>query len=271
MSVNIHGGRIIRAPLGRAYEMLMQAKPDAKAIGERLQEKWMVERAVDIIDTACLKGDEVEQPLMDAWKELLDRMKKIKATMQRDPQVDFEFDLWLFPLGRRTLLLVQSEQREMQDYVDGLPFVEPYAYWDSTDPDEDVERSEWRRRMRDWEKVLPRLGIPSDTCLTMVMFNSELAMPPSGSRIRPHIPSLEDRIARHASTRHVSETMNRLIEEKKIEDPEYKMTDFSLVFKAERIAREAHDRRNEIKAEIRTRLRRLKIEDIDIRKRHGRG
>lgn len=265
MSVKIYGGRIIRAPIGRAYQMLMEAKPGAIAIGERLQAKWMVERAVDIIDHARLKGEEAENPLFDAWQELVDKVKKLKAPgAGRDPSADFEFEAWLFPLRNRTLMMVQSEQREMQSWIDDLPFVERYGYWDNTDPDEDVSARQWRQRGKDWLEVLPWGSAPSDRCMTLVMFNDSMPMPASDEVVATLIPPVEGRLARAAANQHINEVYKALVAEEREKNPDFKPEGFSLFFKAERASRDDLKRREAIKAEIAHAILEVTVEDLSI-------
>ena len=264
MSIKIYKGRIIPAPIGRVYSMLMEAKPQAKEIGKALQDAWMTDRAVQLIDKASLEGGEVENPLLDAWSELLDKIKEIKNTGQRNPSVDFEFELWIFPLKTKTLVLPHTEQIQMVEWFDTLPFVQDYAYWDNSDKNDDIDEKEWQRRERDWHAVMPIGETPSERCLTFQMFNHELPMPPDKKAVERHIPSMEDRLKREARSRHFNEAYRRLLEEKQKEDTEYKPKNLNLFFAAEKIIRKEDQRRHEIIEEIRPILRNLKNKDIII-------
>jgi hypothetical protein len=56
MSVKIYAGRMIPAPIGRAYAMLMEAKPQAATLGRNLQIAWMAKRAAEMVDRARIDG-----------------------------------------------------------------------------------------------------------------------------------------------------------------------------------------------------------------------
>lgn len=232
MSTKIYGGRVIAAPIGRAYDMLLAVRPQAVAIGTGLQHEWMARRAVELIDAAALKGETVGMPIVSAWHDLLDGVREIRGTRRRNPDLDFEFELWLFPLARRTLMLVHTEQTRMREWVDALPFVRDHSYWDNTDRDETVDARTWASRRRDWERVLPGAGVPSDRSLTMTMFNHDFAMPPTASDALRHAPSLDQRIAAVARRRHIDEVYADMLEQARSEDPDYKPEGFGAIIEA---------------------------------------
>lgn len=72
-----------------------------------------------------------------------------------------KFELWLFSVGDQTLFMIHPEQVPMTDFIDALPFVEPYGYWDDTDPADDVSAEEWTQRAKDWEVAIPSGQTPS--------------------------------------------------------------------------------------------------------------
>lgn len=262
MSVKIYAGRMIPAPIGRAYEMLIEVRPQVAVMGRDMQNAWMAQRAVEIVDKAALAGETAASPLFNAWQELVDKIRDIRATRHRSPGEDFQFDLWLFPLGRRTLVIPHTEQEAFTGWLDRLPFVEKYEYYDNTDRPDEVDARTWRRRRSDWEKVLPWGGSASDTCLTMGMFNHEYFMVPQADEAMRHAPSLEARVATHARRRHVDETYGAMIEEARRDDPDFKPEGFGMFLDAEKQARDDEVRRAEIGAEIAGRLGVLTTQDL---------
>lgn len=249
MSTKIYGGRMIAAPIGRAYDMLLAVRPQAVEIGTDLQHEWMTRRAVELIDAAALKGEVADAPIFAAWQELLDGVREIRVSQRRRPDIDFEFELWLFPLGRRTLMLVHTEQSRMREWVDALPFVRDHSYWDNTDRDENVDARTWASRRRDWEKVLPGAGVPSDRSLTMTMFNHDFAMPVKASDALRHAPTLDARVAAVARRRHIDEVYAAMLEQARSEDPDYKPEGFGAIIEAIGRADRDDGRRTAIVAE----------------------
>jgi hypothetical protein len=263
MSTKIYGGRMIAAPIGRAYDMLLAARPQAVAIGTDLQHAWMARRAVELIDAAALKGEVVGMPIIAAWQELLDGVREIRSTQRRRPDIDFEFELWLFPLGRRTLMLVHTEQSRMREWVDALPFVVDHSYWDNTDRDEDVDARTWASRRRDWEKALPGAGVPSDRSLTMTMFNHDFAMPPKASEALRHAPTLDARVATLARRRHIDEVYSAMLEQARSEDSDYRPEGFGAIIEAIGRADRDDDRRAAIVAETAPLLEEMTVAMLD--------
>lgn len=267
MSTNIGNGRIIRAPIKRAYDLLINAKPEAEKIGRDAQIGWMAHHAADLIDKSDMTGEILPNaPLVEAWTALLDAEKEIKINGLRNPDCDFEFELWLFPVSNnRTMLIVQTERREFSQWLDGLGFVDNYAYWDSTDPDEAVSPQAWRRRQQDWERVLPHGSAISDRCLTMVMFNHQRPMPPSPKEAVSHITERRKRAERHAWPKHIGEIYERMLAERRELEPAYEPSGFSLYFEAEALARKDLNRRDQIVHKIHNQLRDISVDDLSHR------
>lgn len=263
MSVKIRAGRMIPAPLGRVYEMLLEARKESVSLGRSLQIAWMAKTAAGAIDRARLKGEEAEHPLHRAWCELLDRTLEIRKTMRRDADIDFQFELWLWPLTRqKTLIHVHTERSEFMQWFDALPFVRDYAYWDDTDPDENVDPRAWRARERDWQKVWPVGSSASDRCLNMVMFNHETPMPASADEAMPHIPAIGTRLSKAAMNRHIDEAYRARVEAELAADPDWKPDGFGIFFEAERAARADTARRAAITDEISPMIREIAAEDL---------
>lgn len=271
MSIKIRNGRVIRAPIGRVYDMLMQAKPEIGAIGRELEIGLMADMAARAVDMALLKDERPpEYPLFDAWTKLLDDIAEIRKTGYRNPRCDFSADAWIFPMSmRKTLVLLNTEQRRMQEWFDALSDVEDYAYWNDTDRDEGTSENEWRQRQQDWMRAMPIGSAPSDRCLTMTLYNPERAFMAKAEEALPLVKPLERRIDEHALNRHVQEVYDAMIALEREKDPDFKPDGFSMYFKAERTARTDMDRRAAIRAEVAGRLRPLTPEDLGPRPRAG--
>lgn len=84
------------------------------------------------------------------------------------PDLDLGCKVCIFPLEHKTLGLfagglgLSGKDHEM---FMRQPWVQDYAYWDSTDPDETVPPAEWKQRELDWDEALPGIGIPKNTGL----------------------------------------------------------------------------------------------------------
>lgn len=262
MSTKIHRGRVISAPLFRAYQMLMELKPEIGKMGEEMQHRWMVEAAVNMIDREAIKGSSINSPLIKAWTDLIDRHKACKATMRRDPEIDFEFDLWLFPLKTKTLLIVQTEQNEFLQFLDRQPFIEDYSYWDNADRNENITAEDWRKRKKDWDLVLPMGSAPSDRCLVMAMFNSDAIFPPDVKKALKYVPAMDRRIDTLTKSQHLNEVYSQLVEKAKSENPDYKPEGFGLYYNALEIVKKQEDRHTAIHTEISGILNKITSDDL---------
>jgi hypothetical protein len=262
MSISIHGGRRIDAPIGESYRLLMGLKEQAATTGRGLQVRWMARRAARMLDDATLKGEKVERPLHTAWCEMDDRQREVRRTQRRDPEIDFEFQLWLWPLADRTLVNVHTEQPEFRALIDGTTFVEDHAYWDNVDPDENVPADRWEERAQDWRDAWLIGAAASDRSLTMVMFNDALVMPARAEEAMPFVPSLDERLRTAAARRHIDEVYRAVIAERQSTEPGWKPEGFGTFFEAEGCAREDADRRSRITEELRHVIRPITAEDL---------
>lgn len=262
MSTKIYNGRLLAGSIGKVYDLLLEAKPEAKAIARRLEIAWMARRATAIIDDARIKGEEPRHPLGDAWQELMDRRRAIRREGQRDPGVDHEFEIWLFPRRGATLAIVNTEQRELRDWFDALPWVAEYAYYDNTDPPEEVTARQWDARRRAWDKALPGAGVPSERCLVFTMVSCEHIWFAEPAEALARVPPIGERLARVVDNRVREEHHARLTREEKERDPDFKPEGFSLFFKAVQAAKNDVEGRRAAEAEIAPFIRELTAQDL---------
>ncbi len=265
MSTKIYNGRIIRAPIGKVYDLLIEKKPEAVLIGRNLEIAWMAIRAAEKIDKARIEGEEKKGALFEAWTEMTDRISEIKKTQRRDPAVDIECELWLFPLKDQTLVIPNSEAKDLREWFDALSFVEDYAYWDNTDPDEDVDKKTWKQRERDWNKVLPGAGVPSDRCLIFALYQGGMVFPAEPEEAIKHIPPAEKRLTKIVRQEAVAEKFQAKCDAKKKENPEWKMEGFGLYFEAEKEALSDPEFLQAKREHLKTHVREITIADLSYR------
>ncbi len=209
MSTVIGNGRRIRHGMDETYALLMAAKPEATAIAAAIQTEWYAVRTSRMIDTARIAGETAKHPLHTAWIEMDDRRTSIRLSSRRDPAVDVDFELWLFPRGKDVLLIRNAEQRRLCEWFDALPFVDDHAWWDNADREESVSRGTWNARRRDWDAVLPPGSVPADRCLVMSLCGPD-RMPPDPravlSAIRPTAERIES-LAREQRANDIARTL----------------------------------------------------------------
>lgn len=86
---------------------------------------------------------------------LRDRAYGIKKTGMRDPDVDFSFDITVFPYGSACIYKLYTEQRTfIKLFEEIFLHVRDFHYQDSTDKPDDVMDEEWERRRIAWKYIL---------------------------------------------------------------------------------------------------------------------
>src|SRR3546814_10315192 len=121
------------------------------------------------------------------------------SSRRRVPQVDFDFEMTLHPFKGRVYGIAFSEQSDWLAAWMQKPGVEPFAYWDHTDPDEGLSRAEWRRRGRIWSAILDRNGgTPAMSGFTAQCTPPHAPSPKPAEVVR-QVASFEDRLNRVAS------------------------------------------------------------------------
>lgn len=260
MSTNIYNGRLLAGGFLEVYGWLLQAKEKAVELSYSLQTKWAVERAVAAIDKAKHSGTATTFTLSTAISELEDRQREVQKTGQRDPLVDFDFELWLFPYTEtETLCILNSEQPQLIKLFDEHSWVRDYSYWNSSDPDENVSDAEWDEREQAWNKVLPGAGVPSDRCLTLKM-SPTLPLryvPDVRKTFMRHVPSLDVRISRLASELHTAEVYSDILKE-----TDSSNFDFSTIMFANKQADSDKKRRAAIKKSLSAVIKKLTLDDL---------
>ena len=75
----------------------------------------------------------------------------------------FDFKVCYLPMKDKTLGIPYGENSVMTEAF--LKEVHDYGYWNNTDKPESVSEEEWKQREKDWDIVLPGIGIPSENGL----------------------------------------------------------------------------------------------------------
>ena len=153
--------------------------------------------AVNLIDLSWYwpetldNKEEAKSPAFSAWTIIQERKAKVKATGRRDPLVDDEFTLTVFPSSDGLLILPFTE-----NYISILKNnsrLKPFGYWDNTDPEEGAD---WDRRKLIWQEFLGNdfESSPARAGLTRE-YDQGCSMPYGYEEIKLHLPTLEQRAA----------------------------------------------------------------------------
>ncbi len=222
MSTKIYTGFAApRLSTRAALKVLGEARPALQALVDTKHRKLLARRMASFLDRWCLQQagliplpvteapEEPPKASRSTWwtvtEELEAEQAKCRAGHRREPLIDCdaELSLWIRPTGGRVLGMVQEERLGVRDVLIALPGFEDYAYWNNTDPDENVSSRAWRARGRAWDEVLDSETVP---VLSMRLQPGFAHL----EDVTPYLPSLEERLGHYATRRvqdeHLRET-----------------------------------------------------------------
>lgn len=198
MSTKIFNGYHFQGTIEEAYEEFLKIRPRVLEFAHKRTVSIMARHLAHTYDTACMKGETVRGLMVGSLDHIWDRQRKIVATRQRDPEVDFETSVVLYPVpilvDKHKGLLARffTEHEEITDLWEGIPKVHAYPYWNNTDRPEELTKRQWDQRARTWEKTLDRgPGMIFEFCGNF--YDNSLPVPMKDEVIAA-FPSFDDRV-----------------------------------------------------------------------------
>lgn len=162
------------------------------------------------------RGEDESCALSEATPSLLDRQSEVERSKRRDPQVNFTFSLSILPIDGGILGIPFVEQRNFLQILLEKDWVEPFGYWDNTDPDPSLSEEEWDERRRLWDKALSaHNGIPALNGFSADLVLMSQGGLPSAEEIATYIAenvSLEGRARRAALDDLIEERVRQRME-----------------------------------------------------------
>ena len=213
MSTFINGHRSA-APITQVHRSLVDLRKDAAEVGGRLIDHAMAHEVASRFDRISTGRVEIPEGQSTAaniasevFRETDKRFLEIGKSGHRDPGIDTSFDVYLFPDGDQTLVILNCEQREMIDLVVEQLSLTDHHWQNSTDRPEGLTAVVWNRRRKDWDRVMPT-GVPAHTCLVYNLFDGRPWMHTDRDRMWSHIPSVEERTGKIAKDIHIQANWN---------------------------------------------------------------
>jgi hypothetical protein len=231
MSTKIYNGFKFADPdLSVIHSHIMDWRKELRSLHQRAANAFVAEIAINIFDSERMRpGSQAgKTPLMDAITMLWDRQSELRKTQRRDPLVDFEFTISLMPFEGQVYGIVYTEQREWQSLWMGKPFILDFAYWDNTDPPEELPDDEWEERGRVWGEIFDDaiMSAPS-----MAGFNADCThdtLMPDTENVVAVLPTHEERVALRARFAAATARVERLKAEKGPPTTSFEGTESSL-------------------------------------------
>lgn len=199
MSTKIYNGRIHDKSLEDVYHQLIELKDEIAKMHDQEVYQYLARDVVRRIDS-----DQEDQAFYKALNDLELRQHKLKQSFGRDPAIDWDFEICLFPDEGRTLAIPYTEKREFLSAYDALEGISNYAFYDNTDEPEDISPDDWNKRGEHWDKVLGPNSIPASRCLTFQVVSNEIGKLYDPREMLKYIPTFESRLEQAARRLHIS-------------------------------------------------------------------
>lgn len=198
MSTKIYTGfKFKSSNIFEIFAELKSIREKAKVIMEESLSELIAVRSTTLLDRYCYFKEKFKKPpspVVDTWLELVERIKRVKQTNLRDPEVDFDFEVCVIPHGTEFLGIYFTEQKILSELLTTNPLFQDYAYWDNTDPDPNVTEEEWGVREATWEAALSNRAIKFSS-LTYSIIDSALDLPnPDAKQVLTKVPTLKKRL-----------------------------------------------------------------------------
>lgn len=134
MSMKVYTGwKIDTGDMQEVYRLIREIRPWARTYTEKMMDDFIALHDYN------------------AWQE---RAAKVRHTSQRDPEVDTQFQLCVYPRPGFIFGSVFCEMNSpFYEKWRELPGVKDFSYWNNTDRDEDVSEEEWDERKRWWDEI----------------------------------------------------------------------------------------------------------------------
>lgn len=195
-TVIANGVRFVSQDIFEIHHQLLQWRERVRVLASTAAAKHLAERAVFHHDRAVVKGEPLNKSwLGDAYDDLRDRQRKIKQTMERDPDVDFDFSLTLMPFEGAFYGMLFCEQTAWVRSFQRKGWTTPFSYWDGDRPSH-VSAGEWAERERVWDAIFDQGPRPTD-CGFSVDCTPQLGYP-TIEKVLKHVPTHATRVQRMA-------------------------------------------------------------------------
>lgn len=171
MSISLHNAFEVDFPdLETTYNTLAAFRARLETIGHNENIALHSREAVTCIDRLAIFGSKSgekysgqETPFLYARNLIDQRRHKIKSDGYRDPHVDFDFTLTIFPIDNRILGMAHTERNSWFDLLCEIPGIRHTPWWNNTDPPDQITENEWQDRENIWRRIFRRdpVGRPS--------------------------------------------------------------------------------------------------------------
>lgn len=165
------------------------------------------------VKTSEEQAEKAQDAMMAAFINVIERQELSNTTGSREPIVDMNFDLFLFPHNDQVFGIVDCEQMEFVRAWFDKDFVQDFSYWNGADGPEDISPEEWKSRGAIWEKIFAKHFVIAKTGMQIRCSDIEM---PSYEDVLNEIPSFERRAQHVAQLRFTQELLERSVGERDV-------------------------------------------------------
>lgn len=182
--------------LNQLQKIFVDFRNEVENLVEEEVYKFIAKRATELFDefTLGLTEKDPDSPfLLLANREISNRKMEMDRTNRRDPEIDFGFEIVIYPLRNKILGTYYGENERIIDSWMNKSFIDEYHYQNQTDEPEGMCEKEWKQRELDWDKALCHYsGIPN-MCGFCINITKQYYPFASYRDVVKYIPKLDER------------------------------------------------------------------------------
>jgi hypothetical protein len=201
MSTKIYNGARI---VGHTLESFLVEVHRMRATFQEAAKDAMRQAVVNIassdFDKQTLGLDDTAPPcsyIGAAYIELMDRQFECQRTGQRNPFIDYQAEIVVFPVEGQLLAIPYIDNPTLRTLLASQSWWQDFGYWDNTDEEEGVSEADWEERERLWSLAMPEGLPPAQAGYTVtILASSNGQHDMTDEMLAPLLPTLEERVHR---------------------------------------------------------------------------
>jgi hypothetical protein len=201
MSTKIYNGARI---VGHTLESFLREMHQLRAVFLEAAKEAMRQAVVNVassdFDKQTLGLEDTAPPrsyIGAAYIELMDRQFECQRTGQRNPFIDYQAEIVVFPVEGQLLAIPYIDNPTLRKLLANQPWWQDFGYWDNTDEEEGVSEADWKERGRLWSLALPEGLSPAKAGYTVtILASTDGQHDMSDEMLAPLLPTLDERVHR---------------------------------------------------------------------------